>query len=138
MSAQLSKAVERLLGTLWIPHVSKSLSMGENQFAYRKERGARGALALLMLTWLDAFRRRKRVGVYCSDVSGAFDRVDCKRMEQKLKARRIPDPMTRILSSWLSKRQAQVVVEGASSECMDLMNMLYQDYFFLSFLIKLK
>ena len=30
---------------------------------------------------------RKRVGLYCSDVSSAFDRVNAERLVQKLRAR---------------------------------------------------
>ena len=59
LSAQLSKAVERLIGMLWIPKVSADAVIVTNQFAYRKLRGSH-ALALVVLSWLEGFRRKCR------------------------------------------------------------------------------
>ena len=75
MTAQLSKVVERLLKLLYDPYLSSISAFGPNQFAYATGRGARDALALLVLTWVKALRTGRKIGVYCSDVSGAFDRV---------------------------------------------------------------
>ena len=53
---------------------------GPCQFAYRKKRGLRGALAFLLLLWLLMLSKGEQVALYCSYVSGAFDRVSAERL----------------------------------------------------------
>ena len=48
-------------------------------------RGARDALVLLMMVWIEALVSGRKVGVYCFEVSGAFDRVYMERLVAKLK-----------------------------------------------------
>ena len=52
LTAQLSKVVERLFKRMLDPYLERTMSYGTNQFAYRKNRGSRDVLALLMLQWL--------------------------------------------------------------------------------------
>ena len=80
MTAQLSKVVEHAFASVFIPWAELNNLHGPNQFAYAAGRGARDALAMLTLKWLEAVAKGKRVGVYCSDVSGAFDRVEVERL----------------------------------------------------------
>ena len=83
LTAQLSKVAERLLKMLYNPYLVSISAFGPNQFAYTVGRGARDALALLMLTWIQALGARRKIAVYCSDVSGAFDRVQAERLAAK-------------------------------------------------------
>ena len=77
LTAQLSKVKERFLGQLWLPLVAKSPTFfGPNQFAHLPERGARDALAVMVITWLHGFQQGRKFGLYCSDVLGVFDKVD--------------------------------------------------------------
>ena len=55
-------------------------SFGERQFAYSIGRGHRDALALSVLSWLSSLESGYLVGLYCSDVYGAFDRVSEERL----------------------------------------------------------
>ena len=87
LTAQLSKVVERLIKAMINPYLERTVSYGENQFAYREKRGSRDVLALLVLEWMQVFDRRGNIAVYCSDVAGAFDRVDLRRLAAKLKAK---------------------------------------------------
>ena len=50
LTAQLSKVVERLIKSLYLPFIVATCSFGPNQFAYSEGRGARDALAMLVLT----------------------------------------------------------------------------------------
>ena len=75
LTAQLSKAMERLLQRMYLPYFVATIAFGENQFAYSAGRGARDALALLVCTWLEGFAEKCKFAIYCSDVSGAFDMV---------------------------------------------------------------
>ncbi len=126
LTAQISKVVERMLSKRFVPHLCRQLSFGPNQFAYQKERGARDALAYLTLSWFHEMCRRMKVGVYCSDVSGAFDRVCLPRLVAKLQAAGLCAEVVSLLSSWLRKRVARVVVEGDKSAEMELANMVFQ------------
>jgi hypothetical protein len=126
LTAQLSKVVERLLKSLYYPYLISSTAFGPSQFAYTTGRGARDALAILALTWLSALATGRKIGVYCSDVSGAFDRVSLERLVAKLRKKGIHPKIVKVLTSWLQQRFAEVVVGGAMSIVMVLMNMVYQ------------
>ena len=127
LTAQLSKAMERLLGQMWFPEmVADPNFFGPNQFAYSPGKGARDALAVMVLTWLEGFWLRRKFGLYCSDVSGAFDKVDAGRLEEKLKAKGFREDIRRVIVSWLRKRRARVVVGGSRSEVMELINQVFQ------------
>ena len=86
LSAQLSKVTERLIGLQWMHRVPGDLYIGANQFAYSAGRGSRDALAFVVLSWLEGFRRKCRFAMYLSDVSGAFDRVNTSRLAEKCRA----------------------------------------------------
>ena len=60
------------------------------------------------MSWILALNQRKKVAVYRSDVSGAFDRVRAERLLEKTQIQR--------------KRSAQVAVEGQRSDKMLLKN----------------
>ena len=126
LSAQLSKVVERLLGRCFLPYLEKTNSFGTHQFAYRQGRGCKDALALNALQWLWWLDLGRKVGLYCSDVSGAFDRVSSARLEWKLQKRGVQGKVLKLLASWLKERRAVVVVDGKQSREEVLTNMVYQ------------
>ena len=66
------------------------------------------------------------MALYCSDVKGAFDRVDSQRLLQKLRQKGLSGQLLVVISSWLEERAAQVVVEGAYSEEAKLEDSVYQ------------
>ena len=125
VTAQLSKVAERLLLPLIEPHISRAVAFGPNQFACTKGRGARDALAFLMMSWLLALNGRMKVAVYCSDVSGAFDRVRAERLLEKLRSKGVHPTMVALAGSWLQQRTARVVVDGQRSDNMLLKNMFF-------------
>ena len=65
-----------------------------------------------MITWINALSARKKILVYCSDGSGAFDRVDADLVAQKLVNRGVHFRLIGLIRSWLAKRFANVVVAG--------------------------
>ena len=74
LTSQISKVAERIIASLFVPQLIFTGAYGRNQFAYRPERGARDALAQLVLTWISLLANKRKIIVYCSDVSGAFDK----------------------------------------------------------------
>ena len=126
MTAQLSKVAERLLLPMLETHISHTVAFGPNQFACANGRGARDALAYLTMSWILALNRRKKVAVYCSDVSDAFERVRAERLPEKLRSKGVHPALVSLAGSWLQQRSAQVVVEGQRSDKMLHMNMVFQ------------
>ena len=126
LTAQLSKVVERLVQKILLPHVSRLNLAGINQFAYTKKRGARNALALLVLRCVLILDKGRKVAIYCSDVSGAFDKVPAKRLLAKLRAKGIHSDIIGVIGSWLSARRASVVVWGARSKPYGIQDMVFQ------------
>ena len=112
----LKKVMERFLGSVFLHELQTSSNVGPNQFAYVPHRGCRDALAVLEFNWILALEHDMRIGVYCSDVSGAFDRVNTERLTLTLQTKGICRPTLAVLHSWLSHRSAQVIVEGARSK----------------------
>ena len=126
MTPQVAKVMERLLGSLFIPSLSSELSIGPNQFAYCKKRGSRDALLYLVVSWLLSFMKKCRVALYCSDVSGAFDKVCARRLIKKLSARGMPTDLLAVVESWLRSRKCRVVVTGAESADVILTDQVFQ------------
>ena len=126
LSAQLSKVVERLLGRLFLPFLEATGAYGPNQWAYRKQRGCKDALAANALQWVWWLHCGRKVGLYCSDVSGAFDRVRSERLAAKLENLGVGGQLLGLVKSWLEEREAVVVVDGSYSRKAKLHNMVYQ------------
>ena len=98
----------------------------QNQFAYIKKRGARDAIAYMMLIFIQVFALGQQIGVYCSDVSGAFDRVASIRLHKKLKRKGLPSIYLNVLRFWLVERRAFIELEGHTSRSFKLCNMVFQ------------
>ena len=126
LTAQLAKVMERLLQPLFGPTLMAEVSIGPNQFAYCRGRGSRDVIAFLMLSWLTSFQEKKRIAVYLSDVSGAFDKVARCRLLDKLKIREVPADILKVFSSWLDVQKAVVVLNGAVSEEYVLQDSVFQ------------
>ena len=71
LTAQFVKATKRLLQLSFKAHLGSEENTGKNQFAYKYGRGARDALAFLVLTWIESFYRKVHFVIYCSNISGA-------------------------------------------------------------------
>ena len=99
---------------------------GPRQWAYQKKQGSRDTLAFLVMTWLLALCSKHKIVLYCSDVAGAFDRVNSAKLTQKLIAKGLYPDVVAVIVSWLAKRRAFVVVGGQRSHEIALEQMLFQ------------
>ena len=83
-------------------------------------------MLFIVTSWLLVFANGNKIGFYCSDVSGAFDKVDSERLLLKLSNLGISSTILQVINSWLQERSAQVVVSGGISDTFSMMNMIYQ------------
>ena len=125
LTAQSSKVVERFLCPTFAPTL-EDRAFGAAQFAYRKQHGARDAILYYVLSWIAALNDGCKVGVYCSDVAGAFDRVDSELLLRKLASFSLNVRLLRIIRSWLRERKGYVIVSGEKSRPMSLRDMVFQ------------
>ncbi len=126
LTSQVSKVVERTVGRLFLPKLQSDGVYGEKQFAYSTGRGHQDALALSVLSWLQSLEEGKMVALYCSDVSGAFDRVCEERIGEKLERSGLHPQVLKLLKSWLEPRSSVVVLDGCVSAPQVLQNSVYQ------------
>ena len=80
----------------------------------------------MVARWILTFPTKRKVGVYLSDISGAFDRVDKKRLLNKMKQTGVNEHYLRFLDSYLQPRSGTVLVEGAKSTPMVMENTIFQ------------
>ena len=126
LTAQASKVVERVLGSFLKPFLEQTGAYGPNQFAYSSGRGTRDAVALCVLTWLHYLDQGSKVGIYCSDVAGAFDRVAPARLLEKLSKKGVHELIIEVVTDWLGDRTATVIVDGTASKPSTICNSVYQ------------
>ena len=126
LTPQLSKVVERAIGSLLVPWLEEVGAFGPHQYAYTKKKGYKDVLAINVCCWLLALELGFAVGVYCSDVSGAFDRVSSARLRAKLERLGLHPGLLSFLVSWLEDRVAEVVVGGRSSGHERLADSVFQ------------
>ena len=67
-----------------------------------------------------------RIGLYCSDVAGAFDRVGSERPLNELSSLNLHESIFRVLRSWLERRTAYVIVNNKRSRHFCLKDMVFQ------------
>ena len=67
-----------------------------------------------------------KVGLYCSDVSGAFDRVNREILVGKLAYSGLNLRVVKFLASWLEDRRSSVIVSGAQSVAAVLTDSVHQ------------
>jgi len=78
------------------------------------------------LTWLLEFALGNKIGGYCSDVLGAFDRVSTEKLIAKIRRSVIHSGIAKVIENWLIDRVGQVIVQGCTSAEFILRNMCFQ------------
>ena len=85
ITPMISKVAERVLKIPFGSYLEAVDGFGASQWAFRKARGCTDLVLLLVCSWLWAFQQKQKVGVFLSDISGAFDRVDTKKLLAKMR-----------------------------------------------------
>ena len=126
LTTLFSKIAEKIIGGPICDFLEKSGIWGNEQFAYRKNHSSSDLLAFVLCTWLPAFHCKTKIGVFCSDIKGAFDRVKTEVLIQKCWHYGVPARAIAFLEAYLAERSAKVVVGGSFSEAFPLKNQVFK------------
>ena len=126
LTAVLSKTVERIISAILGDYLEKSDAYGQTQWAFRAGHSCRDLVALTIATWIGELHAGKKIGLFLSDISGAFDRVSCKLLLEKLEAAGVHGDMLLFLKSYLEARTSEILVNGSKSEEFILENTIFQ------------
>ena len=122
----LNKVVERCFAAPLAVFCAETCAFGRTQWAFQKKIGCKDLICVLVAKWLLAMQERKKIGLYLSDISGAFDRVHRPRLLRKLRRAGLNEKFLALFADVLDIREAVVVVGGVSSRRYVLENMVFQ------------
>ena len=122
----IAKIVERALATVLVPHFDRAGAFGRDQWGFRKMRSCRDLVTLLVCRWIWALDNGFKVGIYLSDISGAFDRVDRELLADDFRRYGVSECLFRLLYSYLAPREASVVVQGCASSNFTIEDEVFQ------------
>jgi hypothetical protein len=121
----LYKTVERMIGQTLVPFLER-LGFGDAQWAFRKNNSARDLVTISFAFWSLSICQASKIGVYLSDISGAFDKVHRALLIGKLSQLGPPSSWLEFLNAYSAEREGIVTVESATSQAMLLSNMVFQ------------
>jgi Reverse transcriptase (RNA-dependent DNA polymerase)/Endonuclease-reverse transcriptase len=115
----LGKVAEKVAATAIANFCEANELLHEGQFGYRKQRNAIDAVAKLIYTTEKAWNQKKLLGALFMDVKGAFDYVVKERLLQRMNKLEIPQFLINWTESFLTNRQAQLVIDGFTCSLKD-------------------
>lgn len=118
--ATLGKIMEAVIATriAYLTEVHKLLP--NNHFGARKQKSTIHAISYLQESIFNAWRGRKTLSLVSFDVKGAYNNVSTEPLLQRLRQRRIPEPIVSWVQDFCTNRKACVMVNGFTSEVEDL------------------
>ena len=126
LTSVLSKSVERTISHVFVPFLDAGEVYGKSQWAFRPKRSCKDLVTLKMAQWILAIGRGKRVGLFLSDIAGAFDRVDSEILLRKCVSAGLGREVCGFLKAFLAPRKAVVLAQGKPSAEMSINNEVYQ------------
>ena len=126
MTNIIAKIVERALATVLVPHFDRAGAFGCDQLGFQTTRSCRDLVTLLVCRWIWALDNGFKVGIYLSDISGAFDRVDRELLADDFRRYGVSECLFRLLYSYLAPREASVVVQGCASSNFTIEEEVFQ------------
>ena len=122
----ISKAVERVISEIFSDFLEASGAVSKNQWAFKIGHSCRDLVSLFANTCILALHAGQKIGVYLSDISGAFDRVSSDLLLEKLKAAGVSPEMLNFIDAYLKPRRSRVIVGGAQSREFILQDTVFQ------------
>ena len=111
----ISKVFEKLVNNRIVNHLEKCGLFSDFQYGFRSSRSTADLLTVVSVRIARAFNRSGATRAVALDISKAFDRVWHAGLLHKLKSYGISGPIFSLVSSFLSNRRFQVVLDGKSS-----------------------
>ena len=112
----VSKVSEKLVNDGIVDHLQKCGLFSDFQFGVRSPRSTADLLAVVSNRISNDFNRSRATQAVALNISKAFDRVWHAGLLHKFKSYRISGQIFRLISSFLSNRRLQVVLDGKSSQ----------------------
>ena len=112
----VSKDFEKLLNNRIVDHLEKYRLFSDFQYGFRCSRSTADLLTVVSDRIARAFNRSGATRAVALDISKTFDRVWHAGLLHKLKSYGISGWIFGLISSFLSNRQLQVVLDGKSSQ----------------------
>ena len=111
-----SKVLEKLVNNGVVDHLEKSGLFSDFQYGFRSSRSTADLLTVVSDRIARAFNRSGATRAVALDISKAFDRVWHADLLHKLTSYGISGQIFGLISSFLSNRRLQVVLDGKSSQ----------------------
>ena len=124
-SSIIFKTVERVIVLLLIAFLEKR-GHGKPQWAFRKHAAARDLIIFYAAKWVLSICGGRKIGMYLSGISEAFDKVSRTLLIGKLSQIDLTSTFLDFLNSYLLSREGKMAVEGTFSEAMFLCSMVFQ------------
>ena len=112
----VSKVFEKLVNNRIVDHLEKCGLFSDFQYGFRSSGSTADLLTVASDKIARAFNRSGATRAVALDISNAFDRVWHSGILHKLKSYGISGQIFGLISSFLSNRQLQVVLDGKSSQ----------------------
>ena len=112
----VSKVFEKLVNNRIVDHLDNCGLFSDFQYGFRSSRSTADLLTVVSDKIIRAFNRSGTTRSVVLDISQAFDRVWDAGLLHKFKSYGISGQIFAIISSFLSNRQLQVVLDGKSSQ----------------------
>ena len=125
LTSCMSKVVEHAIGNPLITFLQQH-GFGDSQWAFRKQCSSRDLALICVSSWILAICSGRKIGLYLSDITGAFDRVFKNFMLAKLHSVGVPDVYLDFLSAYLEPRVGHVAVESVLSDVFTLCDTVFQ------------
>ena len=112
----VSKVFEKLVNNRIVDHLEKCGLFSDFQYGFRSCRSTADLLTVASDRIARAFKRSGSTRAVALDISKAFDRVWHAGLLHKLNSYGISGHIFSLISSFLSNKQLQVVLDGNSSQ----------------------
>lgn len=116
----LGKVVEKVAATLIASYCETEGVFHQGQFGCRHGRSTSDAVAKLISFVEDAWERKQMVLTLLLDIKGAFDRVNKQQLLKRMIEVGIAGNIIRWVGSFLSDRQAMLVIDGRTGKTHDI------------------
>ena len=112
----VSKTFEKLLNNGIVDHLEKCVLFSDFGYGFRSSQSTADLLAVVSDRITRAFNRSRATRAVALDISKAFDRLWLAGLLHKLQSYGISGQIFSLISSFLSDRCLQVVLDGKSSQ----------------------